>query len=368
MFKSFSITKCQTLRPNTFNALKYGYRAFSCGKSAKVHHEKMCEFEKDPIGCSQNKQYLLDLMKNDTLDIPKIVDEFDGLLEKDRILNVYVYGSRLYGKPCTDVYKVNGGSDYDLLMIYDFEEEPEHLLFITNQKDNYCTETFDSLLPRYLKGRGLLSNNNPNCNIIDDTSVEQISQSIIKKKNLKTGDVTYAFSKIPKYELDISIYSKQQFLNQLKKNKFNELLALLLEQSEEYQRFIIQQSFKLSEEFPEMKNRIDPKSIIDSFNPFSSMVWKFCKGLYEHEWGWDPPEVDIFKAKKRVIHTLRICHYAKQIANHGKIVDWHVCDMYFNDIFQREEKYSDWEEISKVYDPIRNSLVNDLENFKGNLE
>nr|CAG4714224.1 unnamed protein product [Naegleria fowleri] len=337
----------------------------------------------------------LDLMRECELRVEDIIQEFDGLLENERILNVYVYGSRLYGKTpkqsvvggqehqqnkkrisssslqsknrgvssslseqsgddekvsipnATDphqqqqqqqYYSVTQDSDFDIMMIYDYEEgkTPSKLTFLSNQKENKNSEFFQYLLPKYKEKFGPC---------LPFTEIVKDDQTIYYKFTQK------------RFGLDMCLYSKEQFLNQVKKHQFSELIGLFLEKSsEEYQRFILRKRFNVLEEFTTQKGTINLSLLRSSLSQSASMCWKCCKSMYEHRLELDPPEVEIFKAKKTVIHTLRVYHYGIQIAQNGTIIDWHVCDKYYDDILGTKDKYNTWREMSKVYGPIRNQL------------
>ncbi|KAG2377518.1 hypothetical protein C9374_009034 [Naegleria lovaniensis] len=323
---------------------------------------------------SQNEHPSLVLMKQCQLGVEDIIEEFDHLLENDRILNVYIYGSRLYGKTPTKnshhagkskranssknksnepsdfissvesspneiqpYYTITPDTDFDIMMIYDYEEDktPSKLTFLSNQKENKNSEFFQLLLPKYKQQYGHLP-----------------FTEMMKKDHT----IYYKFTQ-KRFGLDMCLYSKEQFMNQVKKHQFSELIGLFLEKSsEDYQQFILRRKFNVLEEFTKQQGTINLSVLRSSLSQSASMCWKCCKSMYEHRLELDPPEIEIFKAKKTVIHTLRVYHYGVQIAQNNGITDWHACDKYYDDLLGTKDKYQTWREMSKVYGPIRLQL------------
>jgi len=287
---------------------------------------------------NENGKMLIEMMEQSEISVADIVNEFEGLLEDDRVLTVYVYGSRLYGKTPNNCqsgyYSITPDSDFDIMMIYDFDEDrtPAKLTFLSNQKENKNSEFMEFYMSESLKRSQI-----ENCDTIENRS-----------------KITYRFT-IKRFGLDMCIYSKSQFLNQVKKHQFSELIGFFLEQTSEYEKFILRNRFRVSDEFLRC-NSLDLSILRSSFSQSASMCWKCAKSMYDHRLELDAPEVEVFKGKKTIIHALRVFHFGIQIAQSGKITDWHCCDKYYDDVLQSKDKYETWGKIIKIYQPIRTKL------------
>ncbi|KAL9648573.1 hypothetical protein ABK040_012232 [Willaertia magna] len=252
-----------------------------------------------------NKDYLINEMKKSQLTINDILLEFPQL-EDSKILNVYIYGSRLYAKPVKNNYLVsNEDSDYDIILIYDFDEEPKTLQFLTNQKG----------------------------------------------KESKTN-----------YKMDISVYSKLQFSNQIKKYKFTELIIYFLDFNQtEYYPFILRNNWKFTD-LLDVNNKFNLNQLRTILSQSASMTYKCSKSMFDHKLKLNEEDVEIFKGKKTMIHCLRVYLFGIQLAKYGNIIDFHCCDKYYDDIFDDLNKYNNWQEITTVYRDIKLKLHEEFKN------
>lgn len=315
-----------------------------------------------------NSSRMLSMMKNCKLTPELICEEFEGLLQPERILNVYVYGSRLYGKSAdNDYYPINQDSDFDIMLVYDFDnfQAPQKLTFLSNQKENRNSEFFQLEIPLWMKRReSLIENSVENSNNASENlnKIEKFTPHM-ERQTLENGEIIYNF-KQKQFGVDMCIYTREQFLNQLKKHQFSELLGLFLERSDEdYHSFILKKKVDFSEEFEKSGVGIQLSKLRASLSQSASMVWKCCRSMMEHRLDLEPPEVEVFKGKKTLIHTLRVYHYGIQIAKFGKIVDWHECDKYYDAIFKHPEKYNSFRELSQQFNKIRLALHDEFRNL-----
>jgi len=69
-------------------------------------------------------------------------------------------------------------------------------------------------------------------------------------------------------------------------------------------------------------------------------------------------DLNIYVGKKSLFHSLRIPMFGKQVAEHGRIIDYGVANHYWPMI--RDCGHDDWGYYKKKYQPIFNSIMSDF--------
>lgn len=69
-------------------------------------------------------------------------------------------------------------------------------------------------------------------------------------------------------------------------------------------------------------------------------------------------ENDIYVGKKSLFHALRIPMFGKQLAEHGKIINYAVANHYWNQI--KGCGIDDWDYFKKKYKPVFNNIMSDF--------
>lgn len=65
-------------------------------------------------------------------------------------------------------------------------------------------------------------------------------------------------------------------------------------------------------------------------------------------------DFDQYRAQKSIFHSIRILDFGKQIAEHGKIVDYSSCNHFWDEIYKMNS--SNWEEYKDKYKPLLNTM------------
>lgn len=150
------------------------------------------------------------------------------------------------------------------------------------------------------------------------------------RPDLKTGE-EYSHNKV-----NVTIYKHEDWQSQLKEHKIHTLEAYSLPDGVCKDRFY----FELS--LPKLRASISEKAQ-------HSFVKAKKKILVEGQFyiGW-----------KSLFHSLRILMFGKQVAEHGKIVDFGAANSHWNDIIG--ETHYEWDWYKAKYQPIFNQLATEF--------
>lgn len=149
------------------------------------------------------------------------------------------------------------------------------------------------------------------------------------RPDLKTGE-EYSHG-----QLNVTIYQHDDWQSQLKEHKIHTLEAYFLPDGICRGRFYFELNLqklrasiseKASHSFVKAKKKIDV-------------------------------EKDFPKGKKSLFHSLRILVFGKQIADHGKIVDYSAANQYWSEINAGSEEWSWYKE---KYQPVYNHLATEF--------
>ncbi|KAL0479121.1 ERAD-associated E3 ubiquitin-protein ligase [Acrasis kona] len=225
---------------------------------------------------------------------------------QEDILNIYVFGSRLYGSASAD-------SDYDIMAII---------------RD----DSFDRLVFRKTESTPTLS----------------------KDANLrKTG---FLQSIVDGIKIDVTTYSKSYFVQKMNLYNIYEMSAIWIPN-----KFKLQEKFNLIDEWADKDSDGIPEIRIGSLrNKISTQcqdVWKMSK-----KWFHDAVKdgniktEDLYKAKKGFVASLRIYKFATQIALQGKIVDWACASEYSSHPWVKDQNMICFDEFYSHFNTIKIKL------------
>lgn len=65
-------------------------------------------------------------------------------------------------------------------------------------------------------------------------------------------------------------------------------------------------------------------------------------------------DFDKYRAQKSIFHSIRILDFGRQIAEHGKIIDYTSCNHFWEEILALDS--SDWNVYKEKYKPLLNSM------------
>lgn len=65
-------------------------------------------------------------------------------------------------------------------------------------------------------------------------------------------------------------------------------------------------------------------------------------------------DFDKYRAQKSIFHSIRILDFGKQIAEHGKIIDYSSCNNFWEEIYNLDS--ADWEVYKQKYKPLLNRM------------
>jgi predicted nucleotidyltransferase len=239
-------------------------------------------------------------------DVKSLIVQTQPQYQEDDILNIYVFGSRLYGT-------ANQDSDYDLIVVV-------------------SDESFETQVSR----------------------IQEVTTSVNADKR-KTGFIQGDCNGC---KVDATLYSKSYFVQKMNMYNIYELSALWSPAP-----------FKLQEQFDpllEWKQKDDDGypciSLSDLRTRISSQctnVWKMCRQWFTDALKLEDEskrDVDMYKAKKGLIAALRIFAFGAQIAQSGKITDWTCANEYMRHEWVTDPDMRDYEKFYAHFQPYKVKL------------
>ena len=255
-------------------------------------------------------------------EIKTCILKYQTLYTESDILNLYVFGSRVYGTS-------NEQSDFDVICVV----RDECFQVQVNRENSEATTTSVSAHLR------------------------------------KTGFVQ-CFAEKLSVQLDITLYSKSYFLNKLNDYCVHELTLIWLPQ-----QFRLQEQFSLLEDWKDLDSEgvpvIQLAKLRKTISSQTNSVWKVSKKWFEEAVkkasespvddanGSDQHEInapvwtdDLMKAKKGFIHCLRMFQFATQIAKKGKIENFDCANEYMLHPWIRDSSMTDLDKFHGHFRPI----------------
>jgi predicted nucleotidyltransferase len=136
-----------------------------------------------------------------------------------------------------------------------------------------------------------------------------------------------------KNDVNIHMYNRHDFQDQLNRHKIHTLEAAYLPDSP------VLKEFKFSLDLTKLRHELSQKS-----------SHSFVKAKKKIE-----VERDYYIGWKSLFHSLRILDFGIQIATHGKIKDYGSANHFWTDI--RDAQQYNWEFFKEKYQPIYNDLA-----------
>lgn len=135
---------------------------------------------------------------------------------------------------------------------------------------------------------------------------------------------------------DVTTYSIDEFNELIQQHEISILECLFLAKE-----------FKFKENM-KFKFNLDKQLLRNSISSKASNSWVKCKKKFIVEEDYNP-----YIGKKSLWHSLRILDFGKQIADHGRIVNFDSMNHLIGDIMD----LNSWEEIEKKYKSVYNNMA-----------
>jgi predicted nucleotidyltransferase len=215
------------------------------------------------------------------------------------ILNVYMYGSRLYGT-------ANETSDFDLYVIAD--------------------------------------------DTIEEVEVSSVPPPMPNTFYIRVDD--------GELHCDITVLKKTQFLNKLKQCFIHEMICLWAPDC-----FVLKSDVDLWKELESINYCFSMETLQNTILFQTNFVWNACMKAFNDSMlieDTDTRNEELYKAKKGIVHTLRFFMYGIQIATTGNISDYSVCDNHIRHEWIKDSQMTDWQLFASHFQPLYDKLKIDF--------
>jgi predicted nucleotidyltransferase len=156
-------------------------------------------------------------------------------------------------------------------------------------------------------------------------------------------------------DINITFYNKERFIELRDEHDISVLEFLYLPIENKWLITQVQDDFNIYD------FKINLTKLRNSISHISSNSWVKAKKKLIVE---NDRNLDV--GLKSLFHSLRILNYGAQLAKNGKIINYAICNMYKENIFNYAEHYLNinnnnyeqlWLELEKKYKPIYNELA-----------